>query len=499
MIIIIFLKINTMPSNKKKICIIGAGISGLYLTDKLKSHFNIVLIEKRNSVGGRIKTLFDKKGNVKYEGGPWRINSKHKRTIKLLHTYNMKINPISSDKRGSIKQYIDIQSPTSLNKKVKDQLKTGSFSYSDKHIFNKGLKYENDMEIKTGYMGISDSHANTTPYFSKGKYFVVEQGLKELTKRLLDTIQKVKNVKTMLKTIVIDIERKHNKYKILLDNEKFIYSDLLIIATPPHSWTSWSIYKHLKPLANCVKTNSLNHIYAKNNKIMTINQNPNFLIKTSSPLSQIISSSYNNEWFQASYSGGKTADFWFRLELESKKKFNEKLKHELFQVLKTMDIKKKEINNIQKFESNYVRHAYHIWLPKYNFKLRKMIHNSIQPHPIKCPNIYIAGEAFSSNQGWIEGALETSDKVLYAILNNIKPLKIGKKKDINFEYVIYDSRVIKVDTWKHRHPGSKQAILAYLEKDITNLFDKIHPNETSGIINSLQQYWIDSNNNIYNM
>ena len=54
-----------------------------------------------------------------------------------------------------------------------------------------------------------------------------------------------------------------------------------------------------------------------------------------------------------------------------------------------------------------------------------MIHNSIQPHPIKCPNIYITD--FSSNQGWIEGALETSDKVLYAILNNIKPLKLGKK------------------------------------------------------------------------
>ena len=176
------------------------------------------------------------------------------------------------------------------------------------------------MEIKTGYMGISDSHANTTPYFSKGKYFVVEQGLNELTKRLLDTIQKEKNVKTMLKTMVIDIERKHNKYKILLDNEKFIYSDLLIIATPPHSWTSWSIYKHLKPLASCVKTNSLNHIYAKhNNKIMTINQNPNFLIKTSSPLSQIISSSYNNEWFKHLIVGVKRLIFGLDLNSNRKK------------------------------------------------------------------------------------------------------------------------------------------------------------------------------------
>ncbi len=43
---------------KKKIAIIGAGISGLILAQRLKDHADIVVYEKARGVGGRMSTRY---------------------------------------------------------------------------------------------------------------------------------------------------------------------------------------------------------------------------------------------------------------------------------------------------------------------------------------------------------------------------------------------------------------------------------------------------------
>ena len=44
-----------------------------------------------------------------------------------------------------------------------------------------------------------------------------------------------------------------------------------------------------------------------------------------------------------------------------------------------------------------------------------MCNQSIEPHPMMLPNFFVCGETFSTHQGWLEGALETSEMVLKAI------------------------------------------------------------------------------------
>ena len=69
--------------------IVGGGISGLYLFYKLKKrnkNLNILLFEKNNYFGGRIKTKYLRFNNENYifEEGAGRLNNYHKVFMKLI-------------------------------------------------------------------------------------------------------------------------------------------------------------------------------------------------------------------------------------------------------------------------------------------------------------------------------------------------------------------------------------------------------------------------------
>ena len=81
--------------------IVGAGISGLFLTYKLSAtDYKILLLEKSNRVGGRIHTVHSKLHNVYYESGAARFNSSHNKTISLINELELDkdIQHLSNDK-----------------------------------------------------------------------------------------------------------------------------------------------------------------------------------------------------------------------------------------------------------------------------------------------------------------------------------------------------------------------------------------------------------------
>ncbi|CAI6154376.1 MAG: hypothetical protein SPLUMA2_SPLUMAMAG2_00474 [uncultured Sulfurimonas sp.] len=71
--------------NKKKITIIGAGISGLYLGYLLKDTYDITILEARNRVGGRIYSI---SGN---DMGPSWIWSHQKNVLKLIKELGLEL------------------------------------------------------------------------------------------------------------------------------------------------------------------------------------------------------------------------------------------------------------------------------------------------------------------------------------------------------------------------------------------------------------------------
>jgi hypothetical protein len=92
---------------------------------------------------------------------------------------------------------------------------------------------------------------------------------------------------------------------------------------------------------------------------------------------------------------------------------NDKLKKdsELIQIInkELNKIFKIDIPNPIKLNSYYWKFGCHYWKKKYDSdEISKYLINPIN-------NIFICGEAYSRNQAWIEGALETSNKVINKI------------------------------------------------------------------------------------
>jgi len=67
--------------NKPKLCIIGAGLSGLYSAILLQDHYEVTIIEARNRTGGRIMMLDG------HDLGPSWIWPHQKNILRLIDTF----------------------------------------------------------------------------------------------------------------------------------------------------------------------------------------------------------------------------------------------------------------------------------------------------------------------------------------------------------------------------------------------------------------------------
>lgn len=78
--------------------IIGGGIAGLYLAEKLakrsSSSGQVLLLEKNNYLGGRVYTFRDKARGLQYEAGAGRIHRDHTRINALVRRFGLKTYPI---------------------------------------------------------------------------------------------------------------------------------------------------------------------------------------------------------------------------------------------------------------------------------------------------------------------------------------------------------------------------------------------------------------------
>ena len=106
-----------------------------------------------------------------------------------------------------------------------------------------------------------------------------------------------------------------------------------------------------------------------------------------------------------SYSDSKYANYWNKLYNSDKKMFKNNIKNNINKVL-----------NIKIKDPIFTKVCYWnvgvaMWKKKYNSKI--LVDKIIQPY--KNIPLFINGENYSNNQGWIEGALENSEKIINII------------------------------------------------------------------------------------
>ena len=130
------------------------------------------------------------------------------------------------------------------------------------------------------------------------------------------------------------------------------------------------------------------------------------------------------------YSDGSDSSFWRGLQNPTEPGVDKRLcvKPELASELHTQleelhgrDLPEPDGFLYKRWGSEYTGGAYHTWNP--GSKPWEVSEFMIQPDQSK--PLYVCGEAYSTNQGWIEGALGTSEKVLKEIENDNQPPEPG--------------------------------------------------------------------------
>ncbi len=414
--------------------VVGGGISGLNILYNSIPYHSYALFEKNNYFGGRIKTF--RKKSYMWEEGAGRFNQKHQHLLSLLKSLHLKdkIVKIPSSiqflPKNSSTQYDSMKNPFDYIQKV--------YQYFQKHKKNK-KEYENKTYIeyakrvltKKEIQYLLDSfgyeseliktnaeyaiHLFQKDFIPSNQFMSLKGGLDQIIHKMVNEI-KTKSIKEK-KKYPLKLFTSYQLEKIKYNSKTKIYTlsflyhhkikkftcSSLILALPKYSLQKLSYLHKIKDNINKIHCIPLMRTYAvyppsKKNKKVWFDE----YLKTTTDdtLRYIIPVDKKKGVIMISYTDGHYA-----LHKHKLNEFN--LKREIKEGVKRVFGKK--IKDPKILKRHYWDCGVGLWkkgVYDYHQISKKMI------RPFKKENLYICGENYSMNQGWIEGALETSDRVI---------------------------------------------------------------------------------------
>ena len=419
--------------------IIGGGIGGLYSAYKLlkkNNKLNILLLEKNNYLGGRIKTFRKNINNHDYqfEEGAGRFNNFHKLLFKLLKELNLdkyiiKINSDikfapSNNTYKNKEQFIGKTPFIYINKVIKyykdndimnaNKIREYTFyEYAAKILEPDELKFIVD---SFGYYKqlVSMNALNAIKLFDKGmnsylQFYSLACGFDMIIMRLKENIIKLGGkimIKQYVKNINYNLEKK--LFFIDLESKNMYQSKHCILAIPKPDLLQFNIINNnmaIKNLLNSIGYKSLCRTYSIFNKKDIWFSNIG-KTTTNNNLRYIIPIDKENGLIMISYSDSKFANNWNKLEKINKKEVVSQLKKNIYKTFH------QKIADPIFTKVCYWKLGTAFWKKNKNSSI--ISKKILQPFP--SISLYICGENYSETQGWIEGALETSKLVVKAIM-----------------------------------------------------------------------------------
>jgi monoamine oxidase len=413
-----------------KIGIIGGGISGLYLGHKLNLQgHDVSIFEKMDRLGGRIYTVHHG-ASISYETGAGRFNKTHKRLFKLLKELELIKSIHLIDSRRSFKQnsrdmqYNDLVGNVLFNRVLKaydtydhDILKTITLKELMIKEIGKGktqnvidaFGYNSEFELQNAYTSLrifkNDFNDNI-------EYYSLQGGLSQIVDKLEHHLTDNKNrkqgcnINIHINTEVVDYDcntniiqyKSHDSKKI--KSEKF---DKVVFCITKQTMMKFNTMlnhdnKLLSYLSHTIEMSPLHRIFAKfptpNGKAWFDNITR---ITTNLPIRYIIPLNPLTGLIQISYTDKQYADYWNSFPSDND------VIDELIKNLRIL-FPNIDIPRPLWIERHYWKEGATYWLP--NATIRK--YNNRRDNPY-----YICGEMTSQfHSGWIEGALESVDKVM---------------------------------------------------------------------------------------
>jgi hypothetical protein len=496
----------------KAVVIVGAGVAGLFLSQELRKMFcgneqsrrvsTITVLEARDRPGGRVRTVYDADGAILYESGPWRVPSNHHRVRRLFKEHGIALTPL--------------RTPTPNYAHHAGTPHPGLSAYDVAVVDTTNPHYADRIDQLSGYADETFADSTTAPYQTHARsFYVAPDGFSAVCERMVDRTaehdqrEQRRIVELAYNTRVVNIVRRGTQYEITsmrrmpcgAFQKRVVFADVVFVCVPPHVAAQWPDFaRHARVHLSRVLPGQLHHIYARGHCSRRHTVNP------ANALVQTISDQYGRGWFQASYTCGRMARFWQHLRLADDANGGEDspfyaLVRKLLR--RHVDFWRPVPADRDHIKSHHWEHAYHIWRPVRGFDLAEAVASSVQPNPVRLPDLYWAGEAYSSFQAWMEGALETAEIALAAFQSGRDAAgPFGLPRAATAGEMVVEDRILgerQLMEWQTCHPGGAAAIARHLSgANNSALFEHIgHSENAWATIAGLQRGWRKLNDTLW--
>jgi monoamine oxidase len=387
-----------------KTVIVGGGIAGLYVADKMIAAgvpgSSITIVEQNGHVGGRIIT--SKKHHV--EIGAGRIHRTHRRVLSLLKRFDIPLIPVRGasafrdSKRKETREnafelawpsYIELLAalpPKVLATNTLRQLLTRILDRTEADKLLIEFPYRAEVDYMRADIALHSFNHTEASLASNEGYFVVKGGLSTLVDALATHLAAA-GVIIRLNTTVTDVKG----HTVLLGATAPLDADRVILALPVVALHSLPVIRS-NPLLDLVGMSPLTRIYATYPSTSWFGRQR---LVTDSPLRYIIPVSATT--LMISYTDGQDTKTFRGL-----KALQKAIQTELRRLFPEKEIP--EPTWIQAYEWS---EGTSFWKPG-TYDPAAASKAILQP--IKSmPSLFVCGESFSLKQAWIEGALEHAE------------------------------------------------------------------------------------------
>lgn len=378
--------------------IIGGGIAGLYCNYKLKKNLKGILLEREKEFGGRVWEKEWRGSLIKMGAGIMALHNKH--LLKLLD--KLKIKPKIFDSKVD-----SLHKPFPMNKAIrdiKDKFKSegnpDGLTVKEFLIKHFGKKFANDFILHCEYNDYIDSDPE---YFIK--YYNINDMSHGPYKTLI--IDWIKLVNKLVKSNCYAEQEVKKVNKIIIDS-----NEVFQVKTSDKTYLCKKVIfaLTLKPLDKLIKnlidfsykdylgTVPFVRIYSYYKKPYDTNLGHYTLVPNK--LQKIIRISPNI--LMTSYSDHSYAKYWKQFESKSKAT-----------KIKIVESKLKDLGldfgKMDDIEFAYWSEGVHYFKPIVGIKFDKLLNKLSKPSD----NIFVIGEIISKKQGWVEGCIESVDRVFH--------------------------------------------------------------------------------------
>lgn len=394
-------------SNEKDVVIIGAGIAGLYAGYKiLKKNplCKILLLEKNDIVGGRMGSEQFYGTDIKIGAGIGRFE-KDVLLKKLLKDFGIKTSVFTTDVLDKSKNPISVMSViTRLRSEYRKKPVTTTFR--DFAIEKIGKKDYERFLVSAGYTDYEKEDLYETLY-----HYGMEdnesgwKGIAIPWNDLLDALSKKIGVKNILtKQTVVKIQRTVSCGFEVITEKDVWNTKKIILATTIDSVNKLLNVKGKDTLYDHVKGQPFLRIYGKfiGESVAIMKEYVSKQVFVEGKLHRIIPMNQKMGVYMIVYTDNQGA-VGLKKYIENTDENRRSLCHLIEKALGLQ----KDVLEMSAIRSFYWDIGTHYYSPL-DKEERKNFTQNIQ-HP--CSDMWVVGECVSHNQGWVEGALESVEKV----------------------------------------------------------------------------------------